>query len=80
MRAALEAYTDVTRFPVPVRPDAAVLVAARDDAYAPPSDARLLQAHWPGSELRVVRGGHVSAFLLEQDAFRRAVADSVARL
>jgi hypothetical protein len=79
LRAALEAYTDVTRFPVPKRPDAAILLAAKDDAYAPPSDARVLQQHW-GCELRIVPGGHVTAFLLQQDAFRSAIADSVARL
>jgi hypothetical protein len=38
------------------------------------------QAHWPGSELRLVPGGHVSAFLLHQDAFRQALRDSLARV
>jgi hypothetical protein len=40
----------------------------------------LLQEHWPGSELRTVNGGHVSAFLMHQDAFRGALRDSLARL
>lgn len=40
----------------------------------------LLQAHWPGSELRLVSGGHVSAFLMHQDAFRAALRDSLARV
>lgn len=38
------------------------------------------QAHWPGSELRLVSGGHVSAFLMHQDAFRGALRDSLARV
>jgi hypothetical protein len=80
LRAALEAYTDTTRYPLPQRPDAAVLVAAVDDAYAPPHDVAVLHRHWVGSEMRTVSGGHVSAFLLHQEAFRRAIADSVARL
>ena len=36
--------------------------------------------HWPGSELRWVAGGHVSAFVLQQPAFRRAIADSLERI
>ena len=36
--------------------------------------------HWPGSELRWVAGGHVSAFLLQQPAFRRAITDSLERV
>lgn len=40
----------------------------------------LPQEHWPGSELRMVNGGHVSAFLMHQDAFRAALRDSLARL
>jgi hypothetical protein len=40
----------------------------------------LSQEHWPGSELRTVNGGHVSAFLMHHDAFREALRDSLARL
>ena len=39
-----------------------------------------LAEHWPGSEVRWVKGGHVSAFLLQQNAFRRAISDSISRL
>jgi len=41
---------------------------------------RIVQArHWPGSELRWVPGGHVTAFVLQRPAFRRAIADSLER-
>ncbi|WIA35889.1 hypothetical protein OEZ86_004271 [Tetradesmus obliquus] len=80
LRHVLETYTDVTRYPTPVRPDAAVLVAARHDGYVDMASVQALQAHWPGSELRLVDGGHVSAFLLHQEAFRAALRDSLARL
>lgn len=36
--------------------------------------------HWPGSELRWVAGGHVTAFVLQQPAFRQAIADSLERV
>lgn len=64
----------------PQRPDAAVLVGATDDAYVSPGSLLELHAHWPGSEVRFVPGGHVSAFLLHQRQFRAAISDSLARL
>lgn len=80
LKSVLETYTDVTRFPVPQRPDAAVLVAAADDAYVSTESVELVHKYWEGSEMRVVPGGHVSAFLMHQPAFRRAMLDSVSRL
>lgn len=41
---------------------------------------RMQAHHWPGSELRWVAGGHVSAFVLQQPAFRRAITDSLERV
>ncbi|KAK9820289.1 hypothetical protein WJX72_008631 [[Myrmecia] bisecta] len=76
----LETYTDVTRFPRPQRPDAAVLVAATHDAYVSKQSVLELAEHWAGSEVRWVAGGHVSAFLMQQDAFRTAIRDSIGRL
>ena len=59
---------------------AAVLVGATQDAYVSPQSVLELAEHWPGSEVRWVKGGHVSAFLLQQNAFRQAISDSVSRL
>ncbi|KAK9819238.1 hypothetical protein WJX81_000552 [Elliptochloris bilobata] len=78
--AVLETYTDVTRFPRPQRPDAAVIVAAPNDAYVSQESVLELARHWPGSELRWVAGGHVTAFVLQQPAFRRAIVDSLERV
>jgi len=48
--------------------------------YTASSMCRIVQArHWPGSELRWVPGGHVTAFVLQRPAFRRAIADSLER-
>jgi pimeloyl-ACP methyl ester carboxylesterase len=80
LEAVLEAYTDVTRFPLPRRPEAAVLVAARDDAYVSPASVEELARHLAGSEVRWVEGGHVSSFILHQPAFREAILDSLGRL
>lgn len=80
LRMVLETYTDVVRYPRPRRPDAAVIVAAESDAYVSTESVRQLHRYWEGSELRLVSGGHVSAFLLHQSSFRQAVLDSLQRL
>ncbi|KDD75572.1 hypothetical protein H632_c612p0, partial [Helicosporidium sp. ATCC 50920] len=76
----LETFTDVTRFPRPPRPDAAVLVGATGDAYVAPESVAQVAGHLPGSEVRWVRGGHVTSFLLHRRVFVDAVADAVDRL
>ncbi|KAJ9529309.1 hypothetical protein QJQ45_007990 [Haematococcus lacustris] len=80
LKRVLETFTDITRFPVPRRPDASILVAATDDAYVSVQSVRELHHYWPGSELRLVSGGHVTAFLLHQNTFRTAILDSLVRL
>ena len=80
LTAVLEVYTDVTRFPRPAVPSAAVLVAASDDAYIGKTSVREWEAAWPGAELRWVPGGHVSAYLLQAATFRRAITDALERL
>lgn len=66
--------------PVPRRPDASVLVAAQRDGYIHPDSVRALHAHWPGSQLRWTRGGHVSSILLDRHQISRALVDSLALL
>ena len=80
LEAVLETFTDATRFPCPRRPDAAVLVAATEDAYVSPQSVLDLHAHLPGSEVRWVPGGHVSSFILHQPTFRTAIVDSLDKL
>lgn len=79
MRSVLS-LTDVTQFPIPKNPSAAIFVAATDDGYIPRHSILELQQAWPGSEVRWVTGGHVSSFILHNDAFRRAIRDSLDRL
>uniref|UniRef100_A0A061RN67 Alpha beta-protein n=1 Tax=Tetraselmis sp. GSL018 TaxID=582737 RepID=A0A061RN67_9CHLO len=80
LAAVLEAYTDVTRYPRPKRTDCAIIVAATDDAYVSKESVQEVQQHWPGSEVRWISGGHVLSFLLHNNSFRRAIADSLAYL
>lgn len=71
---------DLRRSRVPLRPDAAILVAGRHDEYVPPDTAEGLHEHWQGSQLRWVDAGHVGAVLLHSGAFREAVVDAFAIL
>ena len=79
LRAELE-RGDVLRLPPPRCPGAAVLVAARDDAYVPAADPQAIHEHWPGSELRWIETGHVGAVVLASAQLVEAVRDAVARL
>lgn len=72
--------TDVTRFPIPMRPEAVILVAATNDGYIPKDSVLELQKAWPGSEVRWVTGGHVSSFIIHFDSFRKAIVDALDRL
>lgn len=55
-------------------------MAAENDAYVSVESVREVHRTWPGSELRLVPGGHVSAYLSQQHAFRKAIADALKRL
>ncbi len=79
MREMLD-VTDLRRYPPPRRPEAAFLVAAENDAYIPPASAAMLYAHWPGSTMRWLGGGHVGAFLFHRRDFLEAIRDAFARL
>lgn len=76
----LETYTDLTRFPTPPRADAAVVVGGSDDGYIGTESVRDVGRHLTGSEVRWVKGGHVSSFLMQHQSFVRAMVDCVDRL
>lgn len=58
----------------------AVVVRASTDGYIPARAVQALSDHWPGSEMRVVRGGHATAIWYRKDQLTDAIADSFDRL
>ncbi len=77
--------TDITNFPCPARPDAAVFVRAAQDQYVPlDEDAESMWSHvrreWGGCEVRTVRGGHVTASLFALDTYAGTIVEVVRRL
>ncbi|MBN1207265.1 MAG: alpha/beta hydrolase family protein [Myxococcaceae bacterium] len=71
---------NLTKFPPPRQPGAAILLACRKDGFVPAAETHALHAHWKESELRWVNAGHVSAILTERAALRSAVRDTLARV
>ncbi|MCR9140958.1 MAG: alpha/beta hydrolase family protein [bacterium] len=63
----------------PVRPDWAILVGASHDGYVPADSVTALHEHWPGSEMRWISAGHVTAVMLHAGDFRQAVIDAARR-
>jgi pimeloyl-ACP methyl ester carboxylesterase len=70
----------VDRLPPLAEPRSAIVVGTRHDAAVPPSEAEALHAHWDGSELRWMRRGHITGFLVSRDPVRKAIFDAFDRL
>jgi pimeloyl-ACP methyl ester carboxylesterase len=66
--------------PAPDHTQYAVLVSARSDGYVPVATTEALHAHWPGSELRWVSGGHATLLWFNKGALAAAIVDSFDRL
>lgn len=64
---------DVTRYPLPLRPDAAVIAGCKRDGYVFNRETERLHQHWKGSTLRWIPAGHFSALVTS----RRALCDCV---
>ena len=79
LREALLAASVLDR-PAPDHTRYAVLVSAESDGYVPASTTEALHAHWPGSELRWISGGHATLLWFHKGAFTTAIADSFDRL
>ena len=58
----------------------AVVVRASQDGYIPARAVEALSHHWPGSDLRVVSGGHATAIWYRKDQLTDAIVDSFDRL
>jgi pimeloyl-ACP methyl ester carboxylesterase len=72
--------TDIRHYPTPVTPRACFLVAAAKDAYIPPESAMILHRHWPGSNMRWLKGGHVGAFVFHRRDFLEAIVKAFEQL
>jgi len=72
--------SDITCHAPPMRADAAIIAGCTRDGYVLRTEIQRLHAHWPGSTLRWIRAGHISALLTSRRALCDAIADSAAKL
>lgn len=70
----------VLRIPPPSHTRHAVIVAGRSDGYIPLNATADLAKHWPGSDLRVLPGGHATLVWYRKAALADAIAASFDRL
>ncbi|KAL5012494.1 hypothetical protein ScPMuIL_011045, partial [Solemya velum] len=79
MVGVMDECTHLGNFSTPVDTELIIIVAAKKDAYVPRDKVLSLEDLWPGSVVRYLEGGHVSAFIWHQEAFRKAITDSFTR-
>nr|XP_046262244.1 protein ABHD18 isoform X2 [Scatophagus argus] len=70
MKGVMDECTHMANFSVPVDTSLIIVVQAKEDAYIPRTGVLSLQEIWPGCEVRYLNGGHISAYLFKQNAFR----------
>lgn len=75
MKILMDEFTHLNNFPSPVDTSLVVNVCALCDAYVPRNGVTDLTHIWPGMSVRYLNGGHISAFVLHQKAFRDAIIE-----
>nr|CAG4651089.1 EOG090X08BF [Simocephalus serrulatus] len=80
MRGIMDEFTHIANYSRPVDSSCIVIVTASDDAYVPREGCTDLSQLWPGSEIRYVPTGHVAAYVLHHQIFRKAVKDAFDKL
>ena len=84
MRLLIDEFSNLKHYPVLACPEAAVVVVAKDDLYVtrPQGDDMIddISEIWPGCEVRVVNGGHISSYLTHNHTFRKAIYDAFNKL
>ncbi|UXI22148.1 hypothetical protein NH340_JMT08091 [Sarcoptes scabiei] len=77
MRGIMDECTHLGNFSKPVDPEMAIIINAKHDGYVPSQGVIPLTEIWPGSTVRYLDRGHISAILFDSNEFRKAIADSI---
>lgn len=70
MRGMMDECTHLKNFTIPYDTSLITAVCAKDDAYVPREGCSSLEDIWPGSEVKYIDAGHVSAYVLYQKLIR----------
>lgn len=68
--------SDLRLFPQPARPDCAIWLGARRDAYVDPASCTLTSEAWPGSKMKWLNNGHVGMALFHRNQYLRGIQES----
>lgn len=68
--------SDIRNFPQPIRPDCAIWLAAKKDAYVDPDSSLLNAQAWPNSRLYWLNSGHVGTALFHRTQYIQAIEES----
>ena len=71
---------DVTHYPLPQRPDAAVIAGCTRDGYILRTETERLHRHWRGSVLRWIPAGHFSALVTQRRSLCNCIESAVGSL
>jgi hypothetical protein len=74
-RAVFDAIS-LERIPEPETSHRIIALGASSDRFVPPGSFRRMARHWPASELRWIRGGHISSILRRRHYFE-AILDAL---
>jgi hypothetical protein len=77
--------TDITNFAPPPRPDSSIFVTGSADQYVPKVQDTLdmwqhIREQWKGSDVRTVRGGHVTGSLFAIGTYVKTIVEVVRKL
>lgn len=84
LRLLIDEFSNLKNYPPIACPDSAIVVVANSDLYVTrPADDDMIKditEIWPGCEVRVVNGGHISSYLTHNHTFRKAINDAFNKL
>lgn len=79
MRGIMDECTHLKNFSVPFDTSLVIAICANADGYVPREGCSKLQEVWPGSSVRYINAGHVSAYIRHQKVFRNAIIEAFER-
>lgn len=72
--------SDLRLFPLPKRPDCAIWLPAKHDAYVHRSSSLLAAESWPGSSVRWLNNSHVGSTMFHRNQYIKAIQEAFKRL
>jgi pimeloyl-ACP methyl ester carboxylesterase len=69
--------SDLRLFPTPPRPDCALFLPAKHDAYVEPDSSLLAARCWPGAKMRWLNNGHVGTTMFHRFQYVKGIVETL---